>query len=81
MTMLSEMLESFRNGRIRRAAIRDLKRLPAAQLRDMGIAPDQFGDIVDAMLDAGHRRASAPRLAPQAIQFPGNVQTATAGCG
>ena len=55
-TFLHELFP-FAQGDARRSAIRDLRRMPAAQRQDLGIADDQIEAVVDAMLS---RQAPAP---------------------
>lgn len=50
MPSLAELIASYRQSRIRRAAIRDLQRLSPRQLADIGVSPDSFAEIVDGML-------------------------------
>ena len=43
------LFASFQRGQTRRTAAHALRGLSAAQLDDIGIAPDQIDDVVDAM--------------------------------
>jgi uncharacterized protein YjiS (DUF1127 family) len=81
MFSLSAMLEGFRKGSTRRSSIRALKGLSAAQLRDIGVAPDQIGEVIDAMVDSGWRRAEMvrERQASTSLQLP--RRTAEVSCG
>jgi hypothetical protein len=47
---LREIFAAYRQSRRRQAAIRDLKRLSAEQLDDIGIPADRLGEVVDALL-------------------------------
>jgi uncharacterized protein YjiS (DUF1127 family) len=50
MFSLLQLLASFRQGSARRSAARALRRLPPAQLADLGIAPDQIDDLIEATM-------------------------------
>lgn len=81
MLSLSTMIEGFRKGSTRRASVRALKGLSAAQLRDIGVPPDQIGEVVDAMVDSSWRLSdTAPRrsAAPVMLVSP---QAPEACCG
>lgn len=43
-----DLFPSLRRGQARRSAIHALRSLPAAQLRDIGVGPDQIDQLVGA---------------------------------
>ena len=45
------LFSSLRRDKARRSAIQELRNLPAAQLRDIGLAPDQLDQVVGATLN------------------------------
>src|SRR3546814_378544 len=49
----NSMMARLRSWRVRRMTIRELSALDDRLLRDIGIAPDQISDVVDAMLSRG----------------------------
>ena len=81
MAWLSNALETFRNAHIRSAAIRDLNKLPTAQLRDIGIAPDQIADIVDAMLRPTPKPRAVSYVTRASTSLASGAQAAPVGCG
>lgn len=65
MIMLTNILAAYRRNRTRQAAIRDLKRLSAEQLDDVGISPDRLGEVVDAMLARPEPFDASARIKPE----------------
>ncbi len=53
--MFAHLLAEWQRNRNRRAAIRQLHRLPAFLLADVGIPPESVNEVVDALLAAGER--------------------------
>ncbi len=55
------LFSSLHRGHARHSAIQELRNLPAAQLRDIGLAPDQIDQVVGAGLSRceSDRRHSA----------------------
>jgi uncharacterized protein YjiS (DUF1127 family) len=65
MTTLIEIFAAYRQSRRRQAAIRDLKRLSAEQLDDIGISPDRIGEVVDALLARPASFNTSARIKPE----------------
>ncbi len=81
MLPFSDLFGAFRKGSARRSAVRTLSSLSAAQLRDIGISPDQIGDVADAMIEAGWDRPEQRRSTTTRGGLPAGARTAVAGCG
>ena len=81
MFSLSGLLAGFRKGSARQSSVRSLQSLSAAELRDIGIAPDQIGDVVDAMLDLKWERPAKSRSTPPRTGYAPQIRAAVAGCG
>ncbi len=80
MSTLFDLLDTFRKGSARRSAVRILGGFPASQLRDIGIAPDQIGDVVEAMIESGWDRPATLRKSPKPGSLRLGARTAVAGC-
>lgn len=81
MFAFSDLFGAFRKGRARRSTEQCLSSLSAAQLRDIGISPDQIGDVADAMIVSGWERSDTLRHAPKPAGLQVGARTAVAGCG
>lgn len=81
MLSFSSVLDCFRRGAARRSSVRALRNLSAAQLRDIGVAPDHIGEVVDAMVDSGWSEAERLRLGPARPGMPLSRQAAEVSCG
>jgi len=81
MSWLSSLFEGFHRGGTRSAALHDLGSLSAAQLADIGIAPDQIGDVVDGLLRRPHLD-EIRAIGPATRAFTGPVRaSSTSSCG
>jgi hypothetical protein len=65
MLALTDIVAAFRRSQMRRAAIRDLQSLSREQLSDVGIPPDGFGDVIDAMLARRKPVETSARVTPE----------------
>jgi len=72
------LLASFRKGLTRRSAVRTLRNLSPAQLRDIGIPSDSLDDVVGEMLalTAARNSASASAGLGVGVRRPGPAGTA-----
>jgi uncharacterized protein YjiS (DUF1127 family) len=59
MSALQSLITLVRRNQTRRAALADLRGLSAAQLSDIGLAPDGLGDVVASMMTQTERRSAA----------------------
>ncbi len=68
----------FTRARRRRQTARDLKSLPPALLRDIGIEPDRIDEAASGLVAQMERPPVTRRTAPQA---PATIAPAAAPCG
>lgn len=81
MSWLPSLFETFRRGQTRSASLHDLGGLSAAQLADIGIPPDQIGDVVDGLLRRPHLD-EIRAIGPATRAFTGPIRASSpVSCG
>jgi len=78
MSALQNLVSFLRRNRTRRSALADLRALSAAQLSDIGLAPDGLGDVVASMMRQTERRSAVPGTARLGVA--GTAPGALLGC-
>ena len=79
MSALQNLVSFLRRNRTRRSALADLRELSAAQLSDIGLAPDGLGDVVASMMRQTERRSAMAGGSAQ-VAVAGTAPGALLGC-
>lgn len=69
-SLVARAVAAVRNGLRRRAAIRELDRLPDRVLEDIGVPRNRIAELVDRQLAAAAEPAPAPKAVPAASVSP-----------